>query len=245
MASIVERDDKMDKRNQVCFKVYGMYALFTDPLTRVGGEKFTYPIPTAEALKGIMKSVYWKPSLVWVIDRCRVMKPIQTQTKGIRPIAYNSEKSDLSYYTYLYDVEYQVEAHFEWNTQRPELAEDHNENKHRSIAKRMIERGGRRDIFLGTRECQGYVEHCVFGEGKSYYNPGNLSFGLMFHGFDYPDECGGTELIARFDNITMHNGVIEFRRPEDCHLRKRAGKSYKLPFVPGVNMEGVDNFELD
>lgn len=236
----------MDKRNQVCFKVYGKYALFTDPLTRVGGEKFTYQIPTAEALKGIMKSIYWKPSFIWYIDRCRVMKPIQTQTKGIRTILYKKEGTDLSYYTYLYDVEYKVEAHFEWNEQRPELAEDHNENKHWIIAKRMIERGGRRDIYLGTRECQGYIEPCVFEEGESIYDhSGDLSFGLMFHGFDYPDECGGTDLIARFDNITMHDGVIEFHRPEECHLRKKAGKSYKLPFVLGVNMEGVDDFELD
>lgn len=51
-----------------------------------------------------------------------------------------------------------MRGHFEWNLNRPDLAADRNENKHYFIAKRMLERGGRRDIFLGTRECQGYVE---------------------------------------------------------------------------------------
>ena len=33
-------------RNTVTFQVSGDYALFSDPVTRVGGEKFSYPIPT-------------------------------------------------------------------------------------------------------------------------------------------------------------------------------------------------------
>jgi CRISPR-associated protein Cas5d len=60
-------------------------------------------------------------------------------------------------------VEYQVRAHFEWNQHRPELERDRNDGKHFEIAKRSLERGGRQDIFLGTRECQGYVEPCEFG----------------------------------------------------------------------------------
>lgn len=33
-------------KNQVEFKVYGKYALFTDPVTRMGGEKCSYHLPT-------------------------------------------------------------------------------------------------------------------------------------------------------------------------------------------------------
>ena len=51
--------------NQIEFKVYGKYALFSDPLTRIGGEKCSYQIPTYVALKGIVKAVYWKPTLIW------------------------------------------------------------------------------------------------------------------------------------------------------------------------------------
>ena len=41
----------MSERNSIEFKVWGRYALFTDPLTRIGGEKCSYHIPTYESLK--------------------------------------------------------------------------------------------------------------------------------------------------------------------------------------------------
>ena len=207
-------------RNQVEFKVYGRYALFTDPLTKIGGEKCSYQIPTYQALKGVTESLSWKPTIIWVIERMRVMKAIRTQTRSAKPINYGGGNS-LAIYTYLADVEYQVQAHFEWNLNREDLAGDRNENKHYYIARRMIERGGRRDIFLGTRECQGYVEPCRFGEGEGFYDQyGELAFDLMFHGFDYPDESGKNELYARFCRPKMLNGIVEFERPEDCKIRK-------------------------
>ncbi|GHV37580.1 type I-C CRISPR-associated protein Cas5 [Synergistales bacterium] len=212
----------MKQRNTVEFVVYGRYALFSDPITRVGGEKFSYQIPTYQSLKGILESVYWKPTLIWYIDKARVMNKIQTQSKGIKPILYMPEKkntklNELSYYTYLKDVRYKVRAHFEWNENRPELAHDRDDNKHHNIAKRMIERGGRRDIFLGTRECQGYVEPCVFCEGEGFYdNYGELNFGVMVHGFDYPDETGRDEMSVRlWRSAKMVNGFIEFPRPDE------------------------------
>ena len=162
----------MPYRNTVEFKVFGDYGLFTDPLTK-GGEKFSYQVPTYEALKGVLSSVYWKPTFVWIIDEVRVMRPIQTQRRGIRPIRYEGG-NDLAYYTYLKDVEYQVRAHFEWNENRPELVQDRNEHKHHNIARRMIDRGGRRDVYLGCRECQAYVEPCIFNEGIGMMILGNF-----------------------------------------------------------------------
>lgn len=231
----------MEIRNTVQFKVYGKYALFSDPITRPGGEKYSYQTPTYQALKGIVESVYWKPTLIWYIDKIRVMKRIQTESKGIRPIKMNGG-NDLAYYTFLKDVEYQVSAHFEWNEQRPELKADRNENKHHNIARRWIERGGRRDVFLGTRECQAYVEPCVFGEGESDYDDyGELDFGLMFHGFDYPDESGKNELGVRLCHQRMEDGVIEFTDPREIKLRRVVGTygdnySYKH-FEEGVNLK--------
>lgn len=211
--------------NIVEFEVYGDYALFSDPIMRVGGEKCTYQVPTYEALKGILSSVYWKPTIVWIIDKVRVMNPIQTEVKGIRPIKYTGG-NDLSFYTYLKNCRYQVMAHFEWNENRPELIGDRNENKHHCIAKRMIEKGGRRDIFLGTRECQGYVVPCKFGEGEGHYdNIQELAFGLMYHGITYADEAFSEEtkncMTARFWYPKMQNGVINFLRPEKCSLYKK------------------------
>ena len=210
--------------NIVEFLVVGDYGLFCDPIMRVGGEKCTYQIPTYEALKGVLHSVYWKPTLIWYIDAVRVMNPIQMESKGIRPIKYFGG-NDLSYYTYLKHCSYQVRAHFEWNENRPELAQDRNENKHHEIAKRMIRKGGRRDIFLGARECQGYVEPCVFGEGKGAYDDiSELGFGLMYHGITYADEACSDDAKGKMTvNLwypIMKNGVIEFVRPEDCPVHK-------------------------
>lgn len=242
--------DKPIFRNTVEFQVSGKYALFTDVLTRTGGERCTYMIPTYEALKGILHSIYWKPTLIWYIDAVRIMNPIRTVRKGIRPIKL-SGGNDLAYYTYLENVCYQVRAHFEWNMNRPELAHDRNEHKHHNIAKRMIERGGRRDVFLGTRECQGYVEPCVFGEWHGAYDKyPDIPYSLMLHGFTYADEAELEEdkgqMTVRFWTPTMKNGIIEFISPKECtvkrHIRPMA---IKLFGQEHNNFSGLDEPELD
>ena len=237
--------------NIVEFEVSGDWGLFSDPVTRIGGEKCSYQVPTYEALKGILSSVYWKPTLVWYIDAVRVMNPIQTEVKGIRPIKY-SGGNDLAYYTYLKNCRYQVRAHFEWNENRPELAGDRNENKHHEIAKRMIEKGGRRDIFLGTRECQGYVEPCRFGEGEGAYDAiPRLDFGVMYHGITYPDDAWSAEtagrMTVRFWRPAMEHGVIHFPRPEACSMCKPLREMEMKPFGKALeNFSGLREFgEVD
>ncbi len=228
-------------RNTIEFKVWGRYALFTDPLTKVGGEKCSYHVPTYEALKGIAKSIYWKPTFIWVIDDVRVIKRIRTQTKGTKPLEFSGGNT-LAIYTFLVDVEYQVRAHFEWNSARPELADDRNENKHHNMAKRLLERGGRQDIFLGTRDCQGYVEPCKFGSGLGDLDDaGELAFGLMFHGFDYPDETGDGKLHARFWQPTMSDGIIEFDHPGKCKTRKFVRPMSVKPFNLNTNQRAVEH----
>jgi CRISPR-associated protein Cas5d len=232
----------MSEKNSIEFKVWGRYALFTDPITRVGGEKSSYQIPTYEALKGIAKSIYWKPTILWIVDEVRLMQRIRTQTKGMKPLKYSSGGNDLSIYNYLVQPEYQVRAHFEWNLHHPELEQDRNDGKHFSIAKRMVERGGRQDIFLGTRDCQGYIEPCEFGSGPSPYdNEGEVAFGLMFHGFDYPDETGTPELHARFWRPIMSDGRVRFFRTEQCDVRKfirpMGAKHFGANMLTGVDEE--------
>ena len=238
----------MQKANQIEFKVYGRYALFSDPFTSAGAEKFSYMIPTYEALKGVCKSIYFKPTFQWHVDEVRIMKPIQTQVKGIRPIDMSGGNT-LAYYTYLFDVEYQVRAHFEWNEHHEELIQDRNENKHYFIAKRMLERGGRRDVFLGTRECQAYVEPCVFGEGSGYYdNILSMQFGNMIHGFIYPDEYVRDEekgkLVVTLWSPKMEQGKIRFIRPENCEVHRVVG-SGDIKRFDKENFSGLKEFEKE
>lgn len=232
-------------KNQVDFKVIGKFALFTDPVTKIGGEKCSYHIPTYEALKGIIKSVYWKPTLTWFIDKVRVKNPIRTQAKSVKPLKYGGG-NELSIYTYLVDLEYQVQAHFEWNKFRPDMEADRIDGKHFQIANRMIEKGGRQDVFLGARECQGYVEPCFFGEGSGAYDDlDELAYGLMFHGFDYPDETGVNEMHTRFWYPKMEKGVITFPRPEGCMIKKFVREMIpNSPQSVGLREEGLSD-ELD
>lgn len=235
----------MKVRNQVEFVVYGDYGLFTDPLMKIGGEKMTTQIPTYQAIKGIVESVYWKPSIIWVIDEIRVMNPIRMESKGIRPIKSNGE-NDLANYSYLREPKYEVRAHFEFNTNRPDLANDFNEFKHHNIAKRCVERGGRRDIFLGTRECQGYVEPCEYGKEPGYYDDyDEMHFGVMVHGINYADETGNGRLQTRLWQPVMKGGIISFIRPEQCSLVRDLRDYSVKSFTIGENMQSVDELEAE
>ncbi|QQK74820.1 type I-C CRISPR-associated protein Cas5 [Salicibibacter cibarius] len=228
-------------KNTLEFQLYGDYALFTDPLTKIGGEKLTYDVPTYQALKGIVESIYWKPTLFFVIDKVRVMKPIQMESKGVRPIEYRG-RNTLANYTYLKDVCYQVRAHFEFNFNRPDMTFDRNEGKHFNIMQRSLKAGGRRDIFLGTRECQGYVEPCTFGEGKGFYDnyEGEIHFGTMVHGMNYPDETGKNELEVRLWKPVMKKGIITFQRPEKCTLVRKI-KEITPKHFDKTNVESADS----
>lgn len=214
-------------KNEICYRLWGRRALFSDPVTRVGGEKSSYAIPTYEALKGVTESIYWKPTLTWIVDDVRVLNLIRNESVSVKPRNYGDSSNTLSIYTYLYDVQYQVRAHFEWNLARPDLEGDRNENKHYFQATRALEKGGRRDIFLGTRECQGYVEPCSFGDGPGAYDgTGRVPMGLMVHGMDYADETGRDEMAVRLWTPVMEDGIIHFPRPEQCTVRKHV-RNYK------------------
>lgn len=228
-------------KNEVTFKVTGKYALFTDPLTKIGGEKLSYTIPTYQALKGITESIYFKPTIIWIIDAVRIINQIKTESKGIRTIHYGGG-NDLSYYTYLVDVQYQVKAHFEFNEQRQDLKNDWNENKHFFIMKRCIEKGGRRDIFLGARECQAYVEPCEFMEGRGYYDHmGQMTFGLQYHSIIYSDEQSSQEMTAKFWFPEMINGVINFCRPEECPKERILARKTPKVFTQGKNFSSLSD----
>ena len=54
--------------------VEGDYACFTRPELKV--ERVSYDVPPPGALEGMLKSVYWKPAIRYVIDRIIVFHPI-------------------------------------------------------------------------------------------------------------------------------------------------------------------------
>jgi CRISPR-associated protein Cas5d len=139
----------------------------------------------------------------------------------------------------LTDVSYNVTAHFEFNRNRPDLEDDFCENKHYFIMKRCIEKGGRRDIFLGSRECQAYVEPAVSKSGY-YASMGDMEFGLMYHSLSYPDENGQDKLFAKFWRPKMANGTIEFCRPDECE-KEVFVKNMEIKKFSGLNFSNTDD----
>ncbi len=202
--------------NTIELELCGRYALFTDPLTKSGGEKCSYPVPTYEALRGILCSVYSSPDITWVIDCVRIMTPIRTESMTVTTRRYFRTGRDISVYTYLRDVKWRVRAHFVPRDGREFTAAD--EHKHYRIALRSLSRGGRRQAYLGTRDCPCDVSAHTFTEGLGHYDNTDMDFGLMFRSFSYGED--GLPITASYFRCRMEDGVINFPPEQDCPHRR-------------------------
>ncbi len=59
----------------VKLKVWGDYACFTRPEMKV--ERVSYDVMTPSAARAILEAIYWKPSIRWIVEKIRVIKPIK------------------------------------------------------------------------------------------------------------------------------------------------------------------------
>ena len=56
------------KKLEVILEVWGDFACFSKPESKV--ERLTYPVPTPSAVRGILSSIYDKPrEFVWQVNR--------------------------------------------------------------------------------------------------------------------------------------------------------------------------------
>lgn len=202
-------------------RVRGELALFTNPATKGGGERSSYPVPTRQALQGIVDAVYHKPTITNVVTEVKVINQIQTELHGTRALL-KDYGADLSYVSYLSDVEYLIKYHFVWNENRPDLVKDRLPNKHEAIMERSLRKGGRRDVFLGTRECLGLVEAISQEEYEtaqiaSEHANQEIDLGIMFHSFAYPTDRK-EPLRSYFTRTVMTNGTIHFKEQAECEI---------------------------
>lgn len=229
-----------DKSNYFYARIIGDRALFTNPATKGGGEKFSYPVPTRQALEGVVDNIYYKPTIVNVVDEVKIVNPIETESHGVRALLSNY-KADLNYMTYVRNVEYLVKFHFEWNFSRGDLTKDRHMGKHTELMTRSLEVGGRRDAFLGTRECYATIEPITKEEyqtATTAYDGETLDFGIMFHTFTYP-KTEKMPLIAHYTRTQMVNGVITYKSKSDCEIRNEiTGYQYK---TPSLQIRSVDD----
>jgi len=154
------------------------YALFTRPENKV--ERVSYAVPTPSALEGMLKSVFWKPSIRYVIDKIVVFNPIvyvnvrrnevkekiklsavksQMNGGGGDPCIYTSDSTNMEhgvrhqrFSAILKDVKYGVEFHFEMTGIRSERESESTE-KYAAMIRRRIEKGQHfSEPFMGCRE---------------------------------------------------------------------------------------------
>lgn len=62
--------------NEIILEVWGDFACFTRPESKV--ERLTYPVPTPSAMRGVLSAIYSKPpEFYWQINRIEVLKPLK------------------------------------------------------------------------------------------------------------------------------------------------------------------------
>lgn len=198
-------------------KVWGEYACFTRPEMKV--ERVSYDVMTPSAARGILEAIYWKPAIVWVIDRIHVLKPIlfdnirrnelggklpvgnvKTAMKdGVSPIeTFIEEDRQQRAAMVLRDVTYVIEAHFDFKG-----PEDNNPAKHKEIFDRRVLKGQYfHHPYLGCREFPAHFEP-VQESPLSVYK-GEKDLGWMLHDIDFE-----SNMEARFFRAVMQDGVIE------------------------------------
>lgn len=186
------------------------YALFTRPEMKT--ERVSYDVPTPSALEGMLKSIFWKPAIRYVIDRIVVFNPIRFFTikrnevsekiaggnvvKEMRgtgsAVLYTSENISQRSSTLLRDVKYGVEFHFEMTGIRND-GPDESDAKYASIIGRRLQNGQ-----CKSWPCMGCREFPV----KRFYRvdefdleavdaslKGDRDIGYMLYGLNFKDDA--------------------------------------------------------
>ena len=189
--------------------VEGDYACFTRPELKV--ERVSYDVPPPGALEGMLKSVYWKPSIRYG-----------------DPCIYTSESRSQRASVVLKNVKYGVEFHFELTGLKNEEEAD-GENKHFNIIKRRLEKGQFfRTPCLGCSEFpvkrmelvdefdESLISRSILEMGD--VNLGYMSYKVMFHDQGKPvnHDWEHPEFSDRADTVYyrphMIRGVIDVKK---------------------------------
>lgn len=205
--------------------VSGPRACFTRPEFKA--ERVSYDAITPSAARGILESVYWKPSIRWVVDRIEVLNEIRFDTfrrnelesklsyKNAKDACENdadlciiaTEKRQQRAMTYLRDVAYVIDAHFVMTNRVGK--EDDGPEKHYNIALRRFRKGQHfSQPVLGCREFPAKVELLESREVASgfYSDVSEKDLGFMLYDLDFSNADSPNPLFFR---AVMRHGVID------------------------------------
>ena len=208
--------------------VTGDWACFTRPEMKV--ERVTYDCMTPSGARGILEAIYWKPEIVWRIDRIHVLKPIRfinirrnevasvisSQTadaarrsgSGSLSILVEDDRQQRASIL-LRDVAYVIEAHFDLVASPPDRDRMDELAKHHGIAKRRMSAGQCfYQPYLGTREFPTdfrWIEtHEEIPSSELPQDQRNQELGYMLYDIDH-----GSVRTPRFFKASLKDGVLE------------------------------------
>jgi len=213
----------------------GPIACFTRPEMKV--ERVSYDVPTPGALEGMLKSVYWKPSIRYVIDQIVVFRPIrfinirrnEVQSKvllsavrsqmrgdtGADPRIYASESRSQRAGMLLKNVRYGVAFHFEPTGLKDD---DADEKKHYNILLRRLREGQHyRQPCFGCGEFPvtriTLTDAFDFGEiSEEVLAAGDVDMGYMLYRMCFSD--GGVPVNGDWENPKFSDKAsAEYYRP--------------------------------
>lgn len=208
-------------------RVWGDYACFTRPEMKV--ERVSYDVITPSAARGIIESIYWKPSIKWIIDRIIVLNPIEfgnimineVKSKAKKPpknldningdsfVIFSKEDIAQRRMLYLKNVDYIIEAHFVPTG----IGDDTNDSKkHYNIALRRMREGQcYKQPCLGLRDFSANFR--LIGEDEIIKSTleGELDLGFMLYDLDFRYEDGKAlnDADPVFYRPLMKNGIID------------------------------------
>lgn len=243
--------DSSSRRSPIALRVWGDYALFSRPETKV--ERHSYDVITPSAARGVLEAIYWKPAVRWVVERLHVYKEPRftnlrrnevgkkatVSASDIAKATNGSLKKSIALFAddpnvrqqraaaILVDVEYVIEARFELLDDSEPVA------KHYNMVKRRAEKGQYfHHPYLGAREFP-----CEFEWVEGPTPPSSLGdrdFGYMLHDFAFdPIVKKKGQKAPKPESVCGHTGLPLSVTPHVFHAVMRRGV-IDVPALPGV-----------
>lgn len=228
----------MSKNPSATIEVWGDFALWTRPESKV--ERMTYAVPTPGAIRGLLSSIYSKPpEFYWQVRRIEVLSPIryisfkrnEVKSKMMKIPQANSLKACIDIEddrtqrqsVVLQDVRYRITAEIV-----PRAAYGHAPGNLMDQFERRVKRGQAfMQPCMGTREFPAYFE---WGSGPGEPIDVTMDLGLMVYDVFNLHKWGVTKQaesdISLF-HAHLNHGVLEvppYDSPEVLKGGKESGE---------------------
>ena len=212
---------------EIVVEVWGEFACFTQPYTKV--ERLTYPFPTPSAARGILSAIYSKPKeFYYQVNQIEILNPISyvsfkcNEVKSrvsSKPIDVEEDRTQRMTVA-LRDVRYRIAA-----TIVPRPAFMGKELQLYDQAMRRIRTGKTSyQPSMGLRQFPAYFEE---SDGKTLPIDASMDIGLMVYDvFDLHDDSVSKKAKPKLSlfHAVMEHGVVLIPPYDSPEVLKGAGK---------------------